>query len=82
LSDIRLREQVEPGLWALVLGHRDGTVQRHHRVRRDPFQQLVESQDLRPVGVLGARRLGMDRSDGGLQLVRPDRPVRLEEAPK
>ena len=37
-------------------GHRDGPVQRDHRVRRDVLQQLVQREDLRPVGgVRGAR---------------------------
>ena len=41
-----------------------------------PFQHPVEREDLRPVGVRGGRRLVVQRGDGGLQLVRADRPPR------
>ena len=51
---------------------RDGVVERDHRVRRDALEQLVQGEDLRPVGVLGARRLGVHRGDRRLQLVRPE----------
>ena len=37
-------------------GHRDGVVERHHGIVGHPLQQLVQRQDLRPVGVLGAGR--------------------------
>ena len=39
----------------------------------DAFEQLVEGEDLGPVGVLRARRLGVHGGDRRLQLVGPDR---------
>ena len=66
-------EQVQPGLRAVDHRHRDGAVERDHRVRRDPLEQLVEREDLRPVGVLGARRLGVHGGDRRLELVRAER---------
>ena len=55
---------------------RDRVVQRHHRVVRHALEQAVQRQDLRPVGVLGARASSCTRRNRRLQLVRPDRPAR------
>ena len=52
-------------------GHRDGMVQGHDRVVRDSHQELVQSLDLGPVGLLGARRFVMEGGDGRLELVGP-----------
>ena len=58
--------------------HRDGdrVVERHHRVVRHPLEQAVERQDLRPVRVLGARRLVVHGGNRRLQLIRADRAAR------
>ena len=55
-------------------GHRHRAVQRDDGPRRDLFEHLVERQDLRPVRLLGARRLVVHGGDRRLELVRPDRP--------
>ena len=65
-------QELEAGLGAADHGHRDGLVEGDHRVRRDRRQQLVQGQDLAPVGVLGGGRLVMDRRDRRLDLVRPE----------
>ena len=53
--------------------HRDDPVERDHRPGRHAASSVVEGEDLRPVGVLGARRLVVDGGDRGLHLVRADR---------
>jgi hypothetical protein len=60
---------------------RDRAIKHHHRVARVSFQQSVESEDLRPVRLVGGRCLVVHRCDRGLQLVFADRPVgqRLED---
>ena len=65
-------EQGEPGTRAVHHCDRDRTVQRDHRVGRDPLQQVVEGDDLGPVGVVVTRCLVVDRGDRGLDLVRAD----------
>ena len=65
-------EQGEPGTRAVHHRDRDRAVQRDHRVGRDAFEQVVEGEDLGPVGVAVARRLVVDRGDRGLDLVRAD----------
>ena len=47
--------------------HRRRAVERHDRRGLHPLEQLVEAHDLRPVGVLGARRLTVQRRDRRLQ---------------
>ena len=66
-------EPAEPGLRAVHHGDRDGVVQRHDRVALDLQQELVQGQDLRPVGRLGGRRLVVHGGDRRLQLVRAGR---------
>ena len=55
-------------------GDGDGAVERHHRVRGDAGEEVVEPEDLDPVGVVGRGRLVVDGGDGRLQLVRADAP--------
>ena len=62
-----------PAAGRCTIATRDRVVERDHRVRREALEQLVEREDLRPVGLLGARGLGVDGGDRRLQLVRPDR---------
>ena len=68
-------QQVQAGPGALHHGHGDGAVEGHHRAGGDAFQQLVQAEDLAPVGVLGPWRLGVHGGDGGLELVGAERPV-------
>ena len=56
-------------------GDGDRVIQRDHRVVREPQQHLVQLHDLRPIGLLGARRLVVDGGDRGLELIGPDRPA-------
>ncbi len=65
-------EQVEPGGRAMHHGGGDGVVEQDHGVVRHAFEQIVEGEDLWPVGVLGARCLVMDGGDGSLQCVTAD----------
>ena len=52
--------------------HADGDdpPQGHHRARRDHGVDVIEGEDLGPVGVPRRSRLVVDRRDGGLQLER------------
>ena len=68
-------EQVQPGVGAACHGYRDGVVQCCYRVTGDLQQQLVQRNDLRPVGVGGGGSFIVDRRDGCLQLVRPGRSL-------
>ena len=63
------RELLQAGLRSADHGDRDDPVQRDHRPRRERLEQLVEREDLQPVGVLRARRLVVHRGDRGLQLI-------------
>jgi len=74
-------DQAERGERAARLRHRDGTIEGHHRRRLEPLQRAIQKLDLGPVGVLGPRRAGMQRGDGGLELIRtrPTVPHRLVE---
>ena len=47
-----------------------GLVQQHHRVVGHLLEQMVQREDLRPVGVPDIRGLVVNRRDGGLELVR------------
>src|SRR5206468_899594 len=66
-------EQVEAGQRPAHHGQGDGVVEGHHRAGGEPFEQLVEDQDLGPVGVDGPGRLVVHRGDGRLELVGADR---------
>ena len=73
---VERREQVEAGARAVDHRHRDRVVEGDHRVGRHALEQLVEREDLRPVGVLRGRRLVVDGGDRGLQLVGAERGAR------
>ena len=66
-------QESEPCRRTVHHGSGDGVVERHHRIVRHAFQQAIKRQDLRPVGILGARGFVMHRGDRGLQLIRPNR---------
>ena len=73
---LQRRQQLQPGLRAARHRQRDRVVERDHRVRRDPLEHAVQRDDLRPVGVLGARGLVVDGGDRRLQLVGAGHGVR------
>ena len=41
----------------------DGMIQHHHGILGHALEQFVQRQDLRPIGILGPRRLIMNRGD-------------------
>jgi hypothetical protein len=55
---------------AADLGQRDGAVERDDRRRRQRVQLVVERRDGAPVGAVKGGGEGVDRVDGGLELVR------------
>jgi hypothetical protein len=59
-------QQVKPRLRALRLRERDRPVEGDHWVGCDPFQDQVQSVDLRPVGLGGVGRARVGGRDGGL----------------
>ena len=61
--------QRQPGLLVAELGQGDGHVEQHDRRGVVPLEQLVERDDLQPVGLLPRRAGGVAGGDGGLQLV-------------
>jgi hypothetical protein len=65
---VERRQQIESRLRASHHRECDGVVERDHRIGRDAFEQLVQGENLWPVGVLWARRLPVDRRDGRLEL--------------
>ena len=73
-SSSRVPSSAEPGPRPVHHRDRDRAVERDDRPGRDLLEHLVQREDLRPVGLLGARRLVVHRGDRRLQLVRTDRP--------
>jgi hypothetical protein len=59
----------EAGPRTLSLTHGDRPVQAGHRVVGEADHFVVPLDDLRPVGLLGRPRVGVERGDGGLGLV-------------
>jgi len=68
-------EQAQPRLGSFDHGQGERAIQRRHRVRGEAVEQLVEEQDLGPVGVPGITGLVVDGCDRGLQLVRTRGPL-------
>jgi hypothetical protein len=71
-------DDAQAGLGAFGLGDGDGAVQLHDRRAGQAAELAVQRRDLRPV----ARRLGVQRRDGGLRDIGPaaaqdERPVEL-----
>ena len=62
----------ESGRRPVGLADRDGPVERHDRAPGEPQQIVVPADDLHPVGLLGARRVGVQGGDGGLGLELPE----------
>ena len=57
-----------PAAGAVGLADRDGPVELHDRAAGEPEQLVVPADDLHPVGLLGARRVGVQGGDRGLGL--------------
>ena len=55
--------------WAVNLADGDGTVEGHHWRGGDREQLVVQVDDLRPVGLLDGRGIGMHGVDGRLELI-------------
>ena len=66
----------EPGGGPTVHGYGHGAVELDDRIGVDTQQEVVQRDDLSPVGRLEVACLRMDCGDGTLELVRPDRPAR------
>jgi hypothetical protein len=60
----------EPGGRAFDLGHRDGSVERDHRIRRDHHELVIQGQDLSPVGDGRGDGVAVHGVDRRLDLVR------------
>ena len=69
-------QQLESRGRAVHHGRGDGVIEHHHGIVGHAFQQVIQRQDLRPVGILGAGRFVVNGGDGGLQLVRANRALR------
>jgi hypothetical protein len=53
----------EAGQGTIGLADRDGPVELHDRALGEPEQLVVPADDLHPVGLLGARRVGVQGGD-------------------
>jgi hypothetical protein len=62
-------EDIKAGAWPVDHRDRDGAIKRDDRAWRQRVQEVVELEDLGPVGVGGRRRLGVHGLDRRLQLV-------------
>ena len=76
LIRLECRDNLEAGRGPAHHGHGHRAVEGRERVRRGEFQQVVEPEDLRPVGVGHRRGLVVDGGDGRLQLVGTDLAAR------
>ena len=52
--------------WAMHHGCGDGVIEHHHGILGHAFEELVQRQDLRPVGILDSDGFVMNSGDGGL----------------
>jgi hypothetical protein len=68
-------QQLEPGPGPVHHRHGHSVVERGHRVGGDAQQELVEQDDLQPVGCLVGRSLVVHGGDGRLDLVRAERSL-------
>ena len=59
-------EQIETHGGAVHHGGGDGAIEHHHGIVRHAFQEIVERQYLRPVGIFGSGRFVMDGGNSGL----------------
>src|SRR4029077_14056919 len=68
--ELEILDRLEGGGRACDLGQRDRAIERHYRCRRPREQLVIEGKDLCPFRLLGARGVGVDGIDRGLNLVR------------
>ena len=73
LVSVERAEQGESGPGSVDVGEGDGAAERHYRPGGDGGEDVVECEDLRPVGDRRAGGLVVQRGDRGLELVRADR---------
>ena len=66
-----LIDQSQPSRRTIRHGNRNRTVQLDHRGRIYLQQEVVEPDNLRPIGLRRGARLGVHRSDCCLQRIRP-----------
>ena len=72
LIGFEARQQAERCLRAVHHRHRDGAIERHDRAGRDALEEVIEPQDLLPVGPGRGGGLGVDGRDRGLDLIGPE----------
>src|SRR5262249_58688496 len=65
-------ERGEPGPGSVNVGQGDGAAERDDRPGGDGGEDVVEGEDLRPVGGPGGGALVVQRGDRGLELVGAD----------
>ncbi len=70
---LRRGQLLETRSCAMDHGHGDDAVEGDYRSGRDAVQEFVQSEDLPPVGVLGAGRLVVHGGDRRLQLIGAER---------
>src|SRR5215217_6977492 len=68
--ELELVDQLERGSGPLDLADRDRAVEGYDRRRGKREQLVVQGEDLRPVGVLESRGVGVDGVDSRLELIR------------
>lgn len=59
-------EQIETRGRAVHHGRGNGVIEHHHGIVRHAFQEIIERQDLRPIGIRGSGGFVMNGGDGGL----------------
>ena len=71
---IQRRQQFQTLRRTVYHRSRNRVIEHHHGIVRGAFQQLIERENLRPVGVLGSSRFVMNGGDRGLELIAPIEP--------
>ncbi len=64
--------RTQPRQGPVHLAHCDNPIERHHRVVHENRHLVMPLQNLRPVRLLGTRRVGEQRGNDHLRLVLPD----------
>ncbi len=59
-------QQLESRGWAVHHRRRDGAIERHHGILGHALKQVIQRQDLGPVGILRPVRFIMNGGDGSL----------------
>ena len=77
---LQRREQCETRVGTVHHRRRDRVIERDDRIVGHALEHLVQREDLRPVGILGARRLVVDGGDRRLQLILANATLRQRRA--